>query len=124
MNRSLRRALLDWLDDHKAEMLDLLEAAVNIDSGSHDKAGVDRVNALFRAHLDAAGIATEVHPMEHHGDCLSAHIPGSQADAARYVLLLGHMDTVFPAGTARQRPVRNSRNGGMQRPIAGGIAQA
>jgi len=106
MNRSLRRALLDWLDDHKAEMLDLLEAAVNIDSGSHDKAGVDRVNALFRAYLDAAGIATEVHPMEHHGDCLSAQVPGSDAEAAPYVLLLGHMDTVFPAGTARQRPFR------------------
>ncbi|HYG43101.1 MAG TPA: M20 family metallopeptidase [Bordetella sp.] len=110
MDQSLRRALLGWLDDHRSEMLRLLEEAVNIDSGSHDKAGVDRVQALFREHLESAGIATQVHKMDKHGNCLSAEVPGPRTAADKYVLLLGHMDTVFPAGTARVRPFRIEAN--------------
>jgi glutamate carboxypeptidase len=39
------------------------------------------------------------------GDVLVARLEGS-ADGGRRILLIGHMDTVFPAGTARERPFR------------------
>jgi glutamate carboxypeptidase len=113
-----------WLREHEGEMRRLLEELVNIDSGSSYKAGVDRVGAVLRAHLEGAGIATQVFPQSAHGDCLLAKVPASRHRSAMagsgsvlsggdganddtgYVLLLGHMDTVFPEGTARARPYR------------------
>jgi glutamate carboxypeptidase len=106
MPNNRRKALTDWLGERRDEMVALLEAAVNIDSGSHDKAGVDRVGELFRAHLAGAGIGTRRYPLPEHGDCIMAEVPGSRGHDTAHVLLLGHMDTVFPAGTVAKRPFR------------------
>ena len=106
MHDSTGSAILAWLRDHEADMLRLLEEIVNIDSGSKYKEGVDRVGTVLRDHLQRAGIPTRPFPQASHGDCLLAEIPGSDAGQTGYVLLLGHMDTVFPEGTAGQRPFR------------------
>lgn len=103
---AVRAAVLAWLRAHEQDMFRLLEEVVNIESGSNNKAGVDRVGALFRAHLERANIAAQVFPLEKHGDCLLATVPGSAGADAPHVLLLGHMDTVFPVGTVAQRPYR------------------
>lgn len=99
-------AILAWLQAHEQEMLALLEQVVNIDSGSYNKAGVDQVGEIFRQHLEAAGISTTVFPVNEYGNCLLAEVPGSAGSDAPHVLLLGHMDTVFPDGTVAQRPYR------------------
>ena len=104
MNAAAGKALCDWLAAHRGEMLELLEAAVNIDSGSSHKQGADRMAALMESFLGGAGLKTQRHALATHGDCISARLP-SAADSD-HVLLLGHMDTVFPAGTAKQRPFR------------------
>jgi glutamate carboxypeptidase len=98
-------AILDWLAAHRGEMLQLLERAVNIDSGSADKAGGDRMAVLFEGFLRDAGLASRRHALAHHGDCVSAELPCAR-DSGGHVLLLGHMDTVFPTGTASKRPFR------------------
>ncbi len=100
----MRTAVLAWLREREQDMFALLEEVVNIDCGSANKAGVDRVGAIFRAHLERAGIATQKFPLDKHGDCILAKVPGSAG--APHVLLLGHMDTVFPDGTAAARPYR------------------
>lgn len=97
---------MGWLRAHEQEMFELLEELVNIDSGSANKAGIDRVGAALRARLERGGVATETIARESNGNCLLATVPGSGAAAAPHVLLLGHMDTVFPEGTAAQRPYR------------------
>lgn len=99
-------AIQEWLRAHEQEMFDLLEQVVNVDSGSYNKAGVDRVGAIFREHLEASGIATTTFPLEHYGDCLLAEVPGSAGAETPHILLLGHMDTVFPDGTVAERPYR------------------
>lgn len=109
---SAGRAVLSWLRSQEADMLRLLEQVVNIDSGSGDKEGVDRVGAVFREHLEGHGIRTKVFPRPLHGDCMLAGLPGQAGDRDQqeYILLLGHMDTVFPMGTARKRPFRLEGN--------------
>ena len=102
----IRKAVLAWLREREQDMFAMLEEVVNIDCGSANKAGVDRVGAIFRAHLERAGIATQVFPLDKHGDCILAKVPGSAGAGAPHVLLLGHMDTVFPDGTAAARPYR------------------
>jgi glutamate carboxypeptidase len=86
-------------------MVALLADLVNIDSGSYDKCGVDAVGDRLRAWLEAAGISCETFPNDVFGDCMEARIPGS-GSGNRPIVLMGHRDTVFPDGTAAQRPFR------------------
>lgn len=102
----IKNAVCTWLRAHEWEMFELLAQLVNTDSGSGNKAGVDRVGAALRARLARSGIATQVFAHEAHGNCMLAKVPGSGGADLPHVLLLGHMDTVFPDGTAAQRPYR------------------
>src|SRR3954453_1277832 len=87
-------------------MIDLLRRIVNIDSGSYNKAGVDAVGAELRENLARSGIACEIIPHPRFGDCMRAVIRGTGAQSNRPVVLMGHQDTVFPDGTAAERPFR------------------
>jgi glutamate carboxypeptidase len=97
--------VLAWLDTQYEPMVALLGALVDTDSGSLDKAGVDRVGALLKARLEALGVACAVSEHPTAGFFLKATVPARGA-ANEHVLLLGHRDTVFPKGTAAARPFR------------------
>ncbi len=100
-------AVLEWLAARKDAMLDLIRALVDIDSGSHDKAGVDAVGARLKAFLTENGIAFTVIANDRFGDAIRAQVDNVAANASNAaVLLLGHRDTVFPAGEAGRRPFR------------------
>ncbi len=100
--KSIEEVLL-WIDAQRDAMLQLLEKLVAIDSGSYNKAGVDRVGEVIEAHLAEEGVATERIPHDVMGDCIRATVPGSESTLP-HVLLMGHRDTVFPDGTAAERP--------------------
>ena len=110
------RTVLDWLAAQRPAMLGLLEALVNIDSGSHDKSGVDAVGARLRGFLESHGIVHDLIPDDRFGDALRASVggvpiahlrdgvPGSGPNTT--IVLMGHRDTVFPQGEASRRPFR------------------
>lgn len=102
MLSSREQQVLAWLAAARADMLDLLQRIVDIDSGSYQKAGVDAVIGRLRAQLEHHGVRCGLHRNEAAGDCLRAGI----AAPGRPVVLLGHCDTVFGPGTAAQRPFR------------------
>jgi glutamate carboxypeptidase len=111
-------AVLSWLTDQKSAMLDLVRSLVDIDSGSYDKAGVDAVGARLRAFLIEHGVTLSLVPDDRFGDAIRAQVnnqaEGAAGRANAPVLLLGHRDTVFPAGEAGRRPFRvvDGRGGG------------
>jgi len=109
-SEQIEQSLMSWLKDHEGEMVELLEKLVNIDSGSYHKPGVDQVQHVLHQHLESAGIEVKSIPMANRGNCLLASIPGSAGADAPHVLLLGHMDTVFPTGTAAERPFKVEGN--------------
>lgn len=81
---------------------------VGIDSGSHDLDGVARVAAWAAATLEDDGFDVETVPTPErdgrgHGPVVVARRRGS--GTAR-IVLFAHMDTVFPSGTAAERPFR------------------
>ena len=99
--------VLGWLASQKDAMLDLVRVLVDIDSGTYDKAGVDAVGARLRAFLAAHHVASSAIANDRFGDVIRAQVDAVADGAANApVLLLGHRDTVFPAGEARRRPFR------------------
>ena len=105
MSIEAKTAILEHLGRQHQAMVALLADLVNIDSGSYNKRGVDAVGDRLRVWLDAAGISCETFPHETFGDCMAARLPAS-GGGNRPIVLMGHRDTVFPDGTAAQRPFR------------------
>jgi glutamate carboxypeptidase len=99
-----RARILDWLASQHQAMQDLLQKVVDIDSGSRNEAGVTAVATVLRERLEAAGVAVQFEPVPGYGVLLHAQVPGPVEGAP--ILLMGHMDTVYPAGTAACRPFR------------------
>lgn len=95
---------IEWLGGQQAPMQQLLQRIVDIDSGSGQEAGVKAVAEALRTQLAAHGVEAALHAVPGYGVCLEAQVAG--AGEAPAVLLMGHMDTVYPAGTAARRPFR------------------
>ena len=95
--------LITYLKTQQQNFLTDLAALVNLDCGTHNKAGVDAAGAIMHQHLEDLGFAVETLPLEEYGDCLVGRLRGQ--GRAR-ILLLGHLDTVYPDGTAAARPMR------------------
>jgi len=100
-----KTAVIEHLGRQHHAMVELLAELVNIDSGSYNKRGVDAVGDRLRIWLEAAGIPRETFPNEVFGNCMAARVPGT-GGGNRPIVLMGHRDTVFPDGTAAQRPFR------------------
>ena len=80
---------------------------VEIESPSDDKAAVDRCSdALLEL---AAGLQPQVkrHRQKQHGDLLELRF-GSKRKGHKPVVLLGHLDTVWPIGTLKTMPWRQT----------------
>lgn len=76
-----------------------LETLVNLDCGTHTKAGVDAVGRIVRERAQEFGAEVIAFPQDKFGDCLYARWRGK--GTAR-ILLIGHMDTVYSDGTVSQ----------------------
>ena len=94
-----------WLQDQRENMLVLLADLVNIDSGSFDKPGVARVFRRLEAFFTGQGLAVTPHFVDGMEAALSVTV-NAGSTCGRPVLLMGHCDTVFPAGEAARRPFR------------------
>ncbi len=79
-----------------------LATLVAIDSGSYDKAGVDAVGAWAARFFASIGATVRVERDAHLGDTVVATFEGRPGGGR--LLLIGHLDTVFPLGTAEARP--------------------
>ena len=98
---TMKKAAWQFIDTHQEEMLALWRELVQIESGSQYKAGVDAVAQKVKSQLDCLGAKTRVIEIPHAGNMVVSS--WGEADRAP-ILLLGHMDTVFPNGTIRERP--------------------
>jgi glutamate carboxypeptidase len=93
--------LRDAVDGLLPSFLADLERLVNVDCGSYSKSGVDEIGRWFAGQLDVLGASVEIDANETLGDCVSGVFHGSGAGT---VLVIGHLDTVFPDGTVAERP--------------------
>lgn len=102
------KRILEYMRGRQPEIVEQIRALVEIESPTAHKAGVDSVTDAV---ADAtAGIAEVTrYPQAEHGDHirLEFDIP-TRGDGQ--VLLLGHLDTVWPVGTLERMPWRVSED--------------
>ena len=97
---------LEWSRARTGEMAALLEELVAIESPSTDPAGVAELARRVARELEPLGLRVELLPVAGAGPILRAHVPAPAGAGPRPVMLLGHLDTVWPLGTLAARPVR------------------
>lgn len=91
----------NFIASQQTEMIRFLEELVNTDSGSYDKAGIDKVAELLISRYTALGFVAEVLPDTNQGKHYRLiHRAAKQA----HIFIVAHLDTVFPQGTAARRP--------------------
>lgn len=93
--------MIDYLHSKKQEMINLLETIVNTDSNSYDKEGVDQVGALLKEKFEEIGMYVKVHRQIKQGNHLEIT---ADRESQPKILIVSHMDTVFPKGEAEKRP--------------------
>lgn len=96
-------ALVAFLEGRLAAYIEELRELVNTDSGSYDKTGVDAVVSRLEQRLELLGCEVKRYRQAKFGDDLLATMGGR---GKGHILLLGHSDTVFLAGTATERPMK------------------
>ncbi len=99
--------ILSFLESNQANFLTDLAALVNLDCGTANKAGVDQVGQWLNRRCRAWGWHVDHFPIAPYGDCWLARLHGQGSGR---LLLIGHMDTVYPDGTAAARPLRFEGN--------------
>ncbi len=102
-----------WVAEQEDDMVALLERLTNINTGTLNKEGVDEVVALLEAELldlgfDSRSLTGDVIEMpscpgsEYTID-VADHLLATRKGAGKRLLMIGHVDTVFPLDSPFQR---------------------
>ena len=87
-----------FLISREPEMFTFLEEIIKIQSGSHNKTGIDKTAGAIARVFQDLGVTTETVVQALYGNNLVIRSQAQPA-AKKQVLLVGHMDTVFPEDT-------------------------
>src|SRR5258708_3050755 len=124
---------LRYFRRQQAAILDTIEQLVTLESPSDVKASVDRVSTVLASRFRELGGKVTIHPAEKFGNHLQADFgigershflqkrremghprevenSGGLKNPSKPILLLGHMDTVYPVGTIAKMPFRVAKN--------------
>ncbi len=109
--------LLSYFQSQRDQMVELLTTLVNFETPTLDKALVDAMGAYMEQQFRALGASSVTRlPNEIVGDALLAK--WNEDAPGKPIMFLIHTDTVWPAGTLAQRPVRIDEDGRLYGPGA------
>lgn len=102
------RALLAGARRKERSLLDFTRELVRSESPSDQKFAVDACVALAAEHFKQLGGSTRLHRQEDHGNILEVRFGPRRPvrTTVKPILLLGHLDTVWPLGTIQSMPCR------------------
>ena len=115
-------ALKNHFHDLRPAMLETIQNLVERESPSMEKPMLDDLARYLQGRFQDAGAEVDLLPKSTHGDHLRAFFPGPKNTASRPALILGHFDTVWPAGTLANRPLSVPRVTA-SRPVTSGSVQ-
>jgi len=95
---------LSYFQERKEQIVQTIRQLVEIESPSDNKQAVDRLGSLLAGRFESLGGHAKFHRVQNFGDHLQVDFAG--ASGGKPVLLLGHLDTVYPIGTLSTMPCR------------------
>ena len=102
------RKVLAELRARESAMVRLLGEFVRCESFSYDKKGVDAFGVLVAREWKRRGAAVRVLKNKERGNNLRISVNATGAKTYGQILVIGHLDTVYPAGTLAKTPFRVS----------------
>jgi glutamate carboxypeptidase len=93
---------LRFFVDRKDAIAETVRQLVEIESPSDNKQAVDRLGALLAGRFEGLGGHSKFHRVQNFGDHLQVDFATERS--GKPVLLLGHLDTVYPLGTLAGMP--------------------
>jgi glutamate carboxypeptidase len=90
--------IISFLNANKPDMFALLKQMVLIQSGSHNKKGVDRMARLIQSAFQSNTVSCRILEQTKFGNHLMVRSL-CEKPLDKQILLVGHMDTVFPKDT-------------------------
>ena len=94
------KEFLDYAENNAGDILGTLKTMVELESFTSDKQGTDALSDYLIQRLRELGAETTVIPQDQVGNHVVADIEGGEGR----IMLLCHMDTVWPKGTIENRP--------------------
>ncbi|BCL81788.1 peptidase M20 [Ktedonobacteria bacterium brp13] len=101
------QAVQSYVERQLSHFIQELTELCAIDSGTYYKIGVDEVSFYLAGRMRGLGMDVTHFEHEKWGNDVYGVLKGS---GKGIIVLLGHMDTVYPIGTAAARPVRVEGN--------------
>lgn len=98
----LMRNLTGYIEKNMDEFLDLLKTMVNMDSPTTEKSATDIFSNYLNNYFNNLGVYSEVIKQDIYGN----HLKAVYGEGEEQVLVLCHMDTVWPIGESTRRPFR------------------
>ncbi len=95
---------LSYFQERKDQIIQTIRQLVETESPSENKEGVDRLGTLLAGRFESLGGHAKFHRVPNFGDHLQVDFAG--ASGGKPVMLLGHLDTVYPMGTLATMPCR------------------
>ena len=95
---------LRYFEERSDAMVQTVRQLVETESPSDNKDAVDQLGTLLAGRFEALGGHTKFHRTPNFGDHLQVDFAGTRK--VKPVLLLGHLDTVYPLGTLANMPCR------------------
>ena len=100
---------LAYFRKQQNQIVDTIQQLVEIESPSDVKAAVDRLGTVLASRFGELGGKVRVHRVEKFGNHLEIRFKAGSRGEQKPVLLLGHIDTVYPIGTISKMPFRVSK---------------
>jgi glutamate carboxypeptidase len=91
-----------YFEERKQAITETIRQLVEVESPSDNKSAVDRLGSLLAGRFEALGGHAKFHRTPNFGNHLQVDFAGKRS--AKPVLLLGHLDTVYPMGTLATMP--------------------
>jgi glutamate carboxypeptidase len=100
-----------YFKSRQGEMVNLLKAIVSLESPSSDKSAVDKCSSFVAKEFQKAGAKVTRYPYKDMGDLYLAEYPRLKPKKRRdQILVLTHIDTVWPVGKIKDMPFYVSGN--------------
>ena len=95
---------LSYFRDRKDQIVQTIRQLVEIESPTENKPAVDRLGELVAGRFEGLAGHAKFHRVQNFGDHLQVDFSGARG--GKPVMLLGHLDTVYPMGTLATMPCR------------------